>query len=153
MNIKVKLVHPNAKLPYRAHSTDGGWDIFAVSLEDDADNNCIVVHTGLKVEIPNGYKLTIVPRSSITKTSWIIQNSPCLIDSGFRNEILIKFRNTLSDLVRHTSKNLIEDFPYKIGDRVAQCYLEEVIPIEFTVVDELSETERGEGGFGSSGSN
>jgi dUTPase len=86
----------------------------------------------------------------------VLQNSPCLGDEDYTGEYVLKFRciPTLGGLSSFTGNISLypgEEFPYKPGDRIAQMYLEEVIPIEFEEVEELSNTERGDGGFGSTG--
>ena len=140
MIIKFKRLHKNAVIPKQASEGAGGWDVVATHIT--IIPSCAICELGFAVEIPKGYKLTIVPRSSLTKSYWTILNSPCLIDSDYRGQIMVIFRAIPND-------SIYTDFPYKVGDRIAQCYLEEVIPMEFEEVDELSNTDRGSGGFGS----
>ena len=104
----------------------------------------IVVGLGFKTEIPKGYKGIIVPRSNLTKFHWILNNSYGVIDSDYRGEWMAVF--TALEF-----SELIQPFPYNVGDRVAQIYFEEVLPVSFDVVPELESSERGEGGFGSTG--
>ena len=99
------------------------------------------VPTGIAVEIPEGYVGKIAPRSGLAAKNGIsIMNSPGIIDSDYRGEIMI----TLVNHSRHR-------FPINPGDRIAQMLIEKVEPVVFQYVDELSETQRGEGGFGSTG--
>jgi dUTP pyrophosphatase len=143
MIIKIKKLHPNAVIPKQASEFAGGWDVVATEIIQEA-NDFVICKLGFAIKVPINHKLTIVPRSSLTKTMWVLQNSPALIDADFTGQIELRFRAMpFSDDFAYSK------FPYKINDRVAQCYLEEVIPIEFEVVEELSTTIRGDGGFGS----
>lgn len=90
-----------------------------------------------------------MPRSSLTKTRWFVQNMPGLGDADYTNEYQYRFRALPIEYDLNFGL-IYPEFPYKIGDRIGQIYLEEVIPIEFTEVDELEETER-KGGYGSTG--
>ena len=139
MDIKIKKLHPNAKMPYRANPNDAGADLVAASLEFKKDGR-IVYGTGLAFEIPKGYVGLLVPRSSCSKMDIQMPNSVGVIDSDYRGEVKVIFRATMSNPIT-----------YNIGDRVAQLL---IVPIElatFTEVGELSDTERGCGGFGSTG--
>ena len=89
--LKIKLVHPNAKIPIRASEFAGGWDVYAADIKYESDN-FVIVDLGFQLEIPLGYKLTLVPRSSLTKTNWIQQNSPGLGDSDYRGTYQYRFR-------------------------------------------------------------
>ncbi len=104
----------------------------------------IAVGLGFKTEIPKGYKGIIVPRSNLTKFSWVLNNSFGVIDADYRGEWMAIFTPIING-------GPIPEFPYSVGDRVAQIYFEEVLPISFDVVSELEKSERGEGGFGSTG--
>lgn len=163
MNLKIKLTHPNAKIPERANPTDGGWDVFAAEITQESES-FVIVNLGFQLEIPEGYKLKLIPRSSLTKTTWIQQNSPGLGDAAYRGDYQYRFRAiptkiamvfagtdvmTLKNIYNH--KFVYDKFPYQVGDRVGQICLEEVIPIEFQQVMWLTETVRGDGGFGSTG--
>lgn len=133
-----------------------GYDVFAKSIEFESRDR-IIVNTGIKLQIPKGYRVVLIPRSNICKTNWILQNSPGLIDSDYRGDLFLSFRciPTIK-----TEKNFFgfekqvlyyEKFPYFIGQRVGQLYMEKNITIDFLKIDELEETKRGEGGFGSTG--
>lgn len=160
MKVEFKKLHENAVIPERATELAGGWDVTAVEIEK-VTNDFVICHLGFALSIPKGYKLTLVPRSSLTKTHWVLQNSPGLGDCDYRGEYQLRFRAIPIDYTKwYTDENgryvcgsvekfVYEPFPFEVGDRVGQVYLEEVIPIEFDVVDELSETKRGGGGFGS----
>lgn len=155
MKVEFKKLHENAVIPERATELAGGWDVTAVEIEK-VTNDFVICHLGFALSIPKGYKLTLVPRSSLTKTHWVLQNSPGLGDCDYRGEYQLRFRAIPIGYKKNQFINIsnitnleYEPFPFEVGDRVGQVYLEEVIPIEFDVVDELSETKRGGGGFGS----
>jgi len=143
IQIKVKKLHPDAKLPTRGSEEAACWDIYA--LEDTLINTrvAIPVRTGLAVEIPKGFFLDARPRSGLSGKGIIVKNSPGTIDSDYRGEILVLLQMTL-----HTwnGNELI-----KKGDRIVQVRLEKVLDTEFVEVEELSSTKRGTGGFGSTG--
>lgn len=140
MEVKIKKLHKDAVIPTYAKNGDAGLDLTAVSYEHDKYRN-IVYHTGLAFEIPVGYVGLIFPRSSICKKDLSLVNSIGVLDSCYRGEIMVKFKPTLPYKAE----------TYECGERVAQVIIIPYPKIEFTEVDELSETERGTGGFGSSG--
>jgi len=157
MKIRTKKVHPLAQLPVRADEGCGGWDVIATEVIKEADD-FYVCKLGLKMQPENpNYKITLVPRSSLTKTKWVLQNSPGLGDYSFTGEYQYRFRalpqNIKEDMDSAWGYSFIyPEFPFKVGDRIGQIYLEEIIPIEFDEEIELIETSRGDGGFGSTGS-
>lgn len=118
------------------------FDLVAAGVKWDNENKLLVVYVGFGVEIPEGYKMTIVPRSSFTGSEFILQNSPCQIDSDYRGEIGIKFRPIDPFALK---------IPFEDGERFAQGMIEKVIKAKFEEVDELAPTERGAGGYGSTG--
>lgn len=139
MRIKIKKLDPKAVIPTYAKSGDAGMDLVAIT-ESWNDNDTMVTYgTGLSMEIPEGYVGLIFARSSISKTTLSLANCVGVIDSGYRGEICFKFRYLEEGLV------------YEPGDRVGQIIIIPYPNIEFEEVDELSKTERGTGGFGSSG--
>jgi len=155
MKIRIKKVHPNATIPVRADEFCGGWDVTCTEIIKEADD-FYICKLGLKMQPENpNYKITLIPRSSLTKTKWIQQNSPGLGDYSFTGEYQYRFRAIPIGIhvseVRSKSTLIYPKFPFQVGDRIGQIYLEEVIPIEFDEDSELIETSRGEGGFGSSG--
>ncbi len=130
-----------AKIPKYAKPGDAGMDLHAVSESFD-DHGNYVYGTGLAMEIPEGYVGLIFPRSSISKTAHSLRNAVGVIDSGYRGEIIFKFAiNTLNSPV------------YKIGDRIGQIIILPYPQIEFEQAWELSKTQRGKGGYGSTGTN
>jgi len=138
----IKLLSENARVPQKAHETDGAYDVYADSIHYE-DTGKVVVRLGFALEIPTGYRVRIVPRSSLTTTWWVLQNSPAIVDAGYRGEYMLRFAPLLEPNT--------EEFPFKTGERCAQLYLEEEIPIEFVVAEELNSSPRGIGGFGSTG--
>ncbi len=142
MLIKIKKLDESAVVPSYAKQGDACCDVTAISYEYDAEHDLHIYHTGLAFEIPEGYCLKIFPRSSNTKTECYIPNSVGVLDSGYRGELLVKYKN------RDKSDKSV---PYEVWDRVAQIQVTPYPVMEFEVVDELSETERGTGGFGHTG--
>lgn len=142
MEVKIKKMHPDALIPQYAKKGDAGLDLTAISVERDEHGN-IVYNTGLAFEIPYGYVGLLFPRSSNTKKDLILGNSVGVIDSGFRGSVTLKFKSTIGC-------NEIGNI-YKPGERVAQMIILPFPKIEFIEVDYLSESERGAGGYGSTG--
>lgn len=139
MNVRVKKLVENAVIPQYAHDTDAGLDLVATSVDQDEYGN-IVYHTGLAFEIPDGYVGLIFPRSSLSKYSLRLTNCVGVIDSGFRGEILFKFEK------KNGSTNY-----YEVGDRIGQMIIMAYPKIELEESEELTNSDRQDGGFGSSG--
>ena len=131
-------------MPVRGSRYAAGYDLTATSVEYDAINEVLVYHTGLAVEIPQGYAGFLYPRSSICKQTLIKTNSVGVIDSDYRGEILMKF-------AERYSSGVIEHRQYKPGDRIGQLIIEPVMEVFWVEADELTPTERGAGGYGSTG--
>jgi dUTP pyrophosphatase len=144
LKIKLQKVTEDARMPIKGSEHAAAYDVYAHSITS-SENGKVKVGLGFKTEIPKGYKGIIVPRSNLTKFRWVLNNSFGVIDSDYRGEWMAIF--TLID----NSDTDSDEFPYGVGDRVAQIYFEEVLPISFDVVPELEQSERGEGGFGSTG--
>ena len=146
MEIKFKRLDPRAVAPVRAHKSDAGFDLVCTDIATEI-NECgqliLAYKTGLAVEIPEGYFGLLVPRSSIAKKAIMLTNHAGVIDSGYRGEIVGKFRST-TDVVPAL---------YKVGERFAQLLILPCLDVTFEEALELSDSERGEGGFGSTGSN
>lgn len=140
MKVKIKKLHPDAVIPKYAKQDDAAMDLVATSKEWDEEKGLLVFGTGLAIEIPQGHVGLIYPRSSICKTPLALCNSVGVIDASFRGEMKLMFRP-----IDRARKN------YEIGERVAQIMIIPYPQIEFEEAEELSETERGIGGFGSSG--
>jgi dUTP pyrophosphatase len=153
MNIRIKKLNELAQIPKQAHAFDGGWDVVCTEIEQVAED-FVICKLGFALEVPERYKLTLVPRSSLTSTHWIVQNSPGLGDAHYRGEYQYRFRALPTGVFRKSNavyKLSYPEFPYKVGDRIGQVYLEEVIPMTFKEVDYLYESERNTGGYGSTG--
>ena len=144
MEVKFKKLSDKAVTPTYAHDGDAGLDLTATGIHSEI-NECgqfvIVYHTGLAFEIPKGYVGLIFPRSSIAKKSLTLTNCVGVIDSNYRGEVLAKFKNTTGDSVPAV---------YPIGAKFAQLIIMPYPIVNLIESDELSSTERGEGGFGSS---
>lgn len=142
IKVKIEKLNPNATIPTYAHPTDAGADVYA--LEDVAimPHTTELVRTGLKMAIPRGYEIQVRPRSGMSlKTNMRIANAPGTIDSGYRNEVGIIITN-IGDEIENINA----------GDRIAQFI---IAPVPMMIFEETTindETDRGEGGFGSSGS-
>ena len=141
MQVNIKKLHDNAVIPVYSKPGDAGMDLTAISISKD-DHGNITYGTGLAIEIPEGYVGYIFPRSSNSKTDLYLTNHVGVIDSGYRGEIMFKFRPIPS---------LINAKIYQVGDRVGQLIIMPIPTITFFEVQELSNSERGEGGFGSTG--
>ena len=146
LKIKLQKITEDARMPIKGSEQAAAYDVYAHSITDE--NGKVKVGLGFKTEIPKGYKGIIVPRSNLTKFNWVLNNSFGVIDSDYRGEWMAIFT---SIPVLFDGNFGTTGFPYGIGDRVAQIYFEEVLPISFDVVPELEQSERGEGGFGSTG--
>lgn len=140
---RFKRLHPDAVPPTKAHPTDAGYDLTAFSREYNDEHRYWEYGTGIAVEIPEGFVGLLFPRSSISKTNLTLANSVGCVDAGFRGEVKLRFREAYrGDL----------SFPnLRIGDRCGQLVIVPIFTGEMIESDELSETPRGEGGFGSSG--
>ena len=141
MNVKIKLLSESATLPTYAKEGDAAVDLYSTSVKLDEHGN-IIYGTDLSIEIPAGHVGLLFPRSSVSRTSMSLANSVGVIDSGYRGEILLKYRRT----------NATHNSIYQQGDRVGQLIIIPYPKINFIVSEKLSTTERGDGGFGSSGS-
>ena len=151
MKVNVKKLDSNAVIPTYAKHGDAGMDLTAVSKKYDEHGN-VCYGTQLAFEIPTGFVGLLVPRSSNTKKDLILVNSVGVIDSGYRGEVVLKFKAIDTQYLQDGKLTFLKrDFmkEYNIGDRVGQIVIMPVPQIEFNVVDELSTTDRGVGGFGS----
>ena len=146
MQVKIKKLHEGAKIPSYSKEGDAGLDFTTVEISRDNVGN-ITYHTGLAVEIPQGYVGLLFPRSSISKKQQFLTNCVGVIDSGYRGEIMAKFKPVMGTY--DTILDLFESNEYQVGDRVVQMIILPYPQIEFEEVEELSSSERGHGGFGS----
>lgn len=142
MKVKFKKLSELARLPVRATAGASGFDVFA-ALDKPVvidPGQCEMISTGLACEIPEGYEIQLRPRSSMGRKKIMLPNSPSTIDSDFRGHVAVMLLNQSS-----------EPFVVESGHRIAQMVLSEVPLMEPEWADELSPTERGDGGFGSTG--
>lgn len=139
--VKVKKLHPDAILPRIAKKGDAGADLFAIEDTTINPQETIVVKTGLAIELPIGTEALIRPTSgNALKTDTILPNSPGTIDEGYRGEVGVIIRNLNNEPITILK-----------GKKIAQMCVREVPTIEFEEIDELSESERGDSGYGSTG--
>ena len=164
MKIKIKKLNKEAKIPFKSHDSDFCYDVVAVS-EEEVAPNVWKYGLGFALEIErtkvligishiqkkarfipdwvyNQVNLSIDfrPRSSVYKTGMVLCNSCGTIDESYRGEVCAYFYHVMPNMPR-----------YKVGDKIGQIKLGATLPLEFEEVDELSDTERGTGGFGSTG--
>jgi dUTP pyrophosphatase len=137
MKVNIKRLHENATIPFYAKESDAGMDLVITDIKGETEWD-ISYGFGISMEIPDGFMGLVFPRSSIRKTDLILSNSVGVIDAGYRGEIQATFKKTGGAV-------------YKIGDRGAQLIIIPHPIVEWNEVNELNNTERGEGGFGSTG--
>jgi dUTP pyrophosphatase len=140
ININVKRLSDSAKIPTYAHIGDAGADLYASEDFVLPKKSAGAVPTGIAMEINEGYVGYINPRSGLAMKGITVMNAPGTIDSGYRGEIKVI-------LVNHTDK----DYKILAGDKIAQMVFHKYNEVFFEPVEELSDTQRGQGGFGSSG--
>ena len=142
MRLGVRRLHPEARLPLRAHDDDAGHDLHAVEAVTLAPGGRAMVATGIAIELPPGHAGLVVPRSGLAARHGIaIVNAPGLIDAGYRGEVKVLLLNTDRE----------QPFEIRPGDRIAQLVVAPVAAPEVVEVDALEATARGAGGFGSTG--
>ena len=137
--INIKKTNELAIIPKYAHSTDAGMDLVAVSMNDT--DKYIEYDTGIALEIPKGYVGLVFPRSSVSKLDLVQANSVGVIDSSYRNSIKVRFKKLKDNGV----------CVYVPGERIAQLIILPYPMIGFNEVEKLSDSDRGLGGFGSTG--
>ena len=181
MKIKIKKLNDKAVIPTYAHAADAGLDLTATSIKHDFGKDVFIYGTGLAVEIPEGYVGLIFPRSSNRNTEAYMTNHVGVIDSCYRGEIMVCYKNrtntniadeisdiandiydfidknnkfsncdSLAENISEINRNAVKQ-PYDVGDRIAQLIIIPYPHIEFEEVDELSDTDRGANGHGSTG--
>ena len=142
MKVRFKKLSLKAVTPSYAKPGDAGLDLTAIQYTVDPEHNFINYYTGLAVEIPEGYVGLLFPRSSVSKTDLSLANSVGVIDSGYRGEIIFRYKFKKDAHFASMRR-------FKEGERVGQLLILPYPVIELEQVNELSLTERGEGGFGS----
>jgi len=143
MKVKIKKLSSEAIIPTYAKDGDAGMDMVATKIINETLDS-ITYGTDIAMEIPKGFVGLVFPRSSIRKTHLFLSNSVGVIDSGYRGEIQATFN-------QRSLSSQSGSFLYGVGDRIMQIIIIPHPPIEFEEVEELNNTERGEGGFGSTG--
>ena len=147
MIVRVKRLCEEAVMPKKAHESDAGFDLVAVRSELDELGN-MVYGTGLAFEIPDGYVGLLFPRSSIAKKDLALTNCVGVIDSGYRGEVMAKFKS----VVKFSENGVFfNNDVYEAGDRIVQMIIMKLPDVQLVESDELGESDRGKGGFGSSG--
>jgi dUTP pyrophosphatase len=140
--LKVRRLDARAVLPTRAYAGDAGLDLYALEERELGPGERASIGTGISIQIPEGQAGLVVPRSGLAASHGIaIVNAPGLIDSGYRGEVRVLLLNT-----DHSKA-----FTVTVGDRIAQLVLVRVETPAVEEVDELALSDRGAGGFGSSG--
>lgn len=144
--LKIKKVYSDARLPSYAKENDAGMDVYAyfggeMEMYTLCSGDRALIDTGLRFEIEPGYEIQVRPKSGLAlKKGITVLNSPGTVDAGYRNKVGVV-------LINHGSENYV----IKHGDKIAQVVLAKVERAEVVEVEELSDSERGEGGFGSTG--
>lgn len=138
IDVKIRKVHPDAVIPFRAHATDAGMDVIAISMEITEDY--VEYDTGLQFQLPEGYTMLIFPRSSNSKKDLLLCNSIGILDAGYTGNLKLRFKLTTEG---YTEKI------YNPGDKVGQIMIIPYPEINFIETEVFNETERGDGGFGS----
>lgn len=141
MELKVKRIDEHAKLPQYAHPGDAGMDLFSIEERTIPPGESALIRTGLTIELPSGTEAQIRPRSGLAlKHQVTLTNTPGTIDEGYRGEIGII-------MINHGR----EPFQVSRGMKIAQMVIKPVLSVKVTEVENLTETSRGAGGFGSTG--
>jgi len=170
--MKVKKLHKDAILPKRAHDDDAGYDLTAINdgdikvIPNTIDGRTwrmlyIEYKTGLAIEPPVGYHIELVARSSVSKTDLILANCTAIGDQGYRGEYRLRFKcpiksskvvwaNSEKEAIKAFESSMSEIKKYKAGDKIGQMLIRKTEIMDIEEVDELSDTVRGDGGFGSS---
>ena len=139
--LKIKCIHPDAKLSYRANPGDAGLDLFSIEETTIRSGESALIATGIQMELPKGTEAQIRPRSGLAlKHAVTVLNSPGTIDEGYRGEVKII-------LINHGK----EDFIVEKHMRIAQMVIAPVFIVEIEETEAISDSERSTGGFGSSG--
>lgn len=168
MKVKIKRLSEKSVIPTYSKDGDAGLDLVATSKSYDENGN-VVYGTDLSFEIPKGFVGLLFPRSSNAKMDLLLSNSVGVIDSGYRGEVMMKFKPASlivkwgfdysgqvesefdSETMRVGNPDSEDYRDYAIGDRIGQLIIMPYPNIEFEEVEDLSETERGSGGYGSTG--
>jgi len=141
VNVKIKKLDPNAIVPTYAHNTDACFDLCSLVDGEIFPGDRKLVKTGIAIELPEGYELQVRPRSGLAyKQGVTVLNAPGTVDAGYRSDVGVILINTGE-----------RTFEFNAGDRIAQACVKPIYHAVFELVEELGVTDRGEGGFGSTG--
>lgn len=165
LTLQFQKIHPNAVIPTYAHDSDAGMDIYAVEDVKIKPGETVLIHTGLKAQIPEGFELQVRPRSGMSlKTKLRIANAPGTIDAGYRDEICVIAENTdighwkesshvsgYAPKVEYKTETFVkgDDIIIHKGDRIAQFVFSLLTKIKVEEVEEISDEGNRGGGFGS----
>ena len=139
--LKVKLIHEDAMVPNRANEGDAGMDLYSIEEKVIQAGKSALIRTGIEMELPRGTEAQVRPRSGLAlKHSITVLNSPGTIDEGYRGEVRVI-------LINHG----LEDFTVEKHMRIAQMIIAPVLQVKIEQTESLTESDRGRGGFGSSG--
>ena len=139
--MKIKLLSDKAMIPYRGSEEAAGYDLYAIDSVDINPGECKLISTGIAMQLPNGYFGAIFPRSgTAVKRGLRLANCVGVIDSDYRGEVKVPLYNDSQEVQ-----------PVEQGERIAQLIILPYATVSFEVVDELSDTVRGNGGFNSTG--
>lgn len=166
IKVKIKRMREGVQLPEYKSALASGFDLAAAEDVLVRPGETVVVPTGIAVEIPEGYELQIRPRSGVSKRTRLrLPNTPGTVDADYRGEVGVLVENTVpptkasgtvligmdGQWIETNDLYPVGTYLIRRGDRIAQGVIVPVVRAEFVEVDELSETERGAGGFGSTG--
>lgn len=169
MEVKFKKLSDKAVIPTKAHPTDAGFDMTAAEIKITEDY--VSYKTNIALEIPENYVGLLFPRSSNSKKDLLLANSVGVIDSHYRGDVEFRFKRILMPIMQDVmiapptgdiltdAKNTRkvpglayrDDFIYKVGDKIGQLVIMPIPEITLVEIDELTETDRGDTGFGASG--
>jgi len=140
--VGIELTHPSAKIPEKSKPGDAGFDLFAPERGGIMPGDTDLIKLGFKIQLPDYVEAQVRPRSGLALKQGVqIGNSPGTIDSGYRGEVGVIIYNSHPDAA----------FNYEVGDKVGQMVIKKALPYEFELLEKVNDTERGEGGFGSTG--
>ncbi len=143
MQLKIKKIHNQARLPEYAHTGDAGMDLFSVEEKSIDPGETVLIKTGIIIELPPNTEAQVRPRSGLAlKNSITVLNSPGTIDEGYRGEIGVI-------LINHGKEN----FKVEPQMRIAQMVIKPIIRVQIEEVEEVTQSDRSTGGFGSTGVN
>ena len=141
MEVKVKKIHEDAKIPAYAHEGDSGMDLYSVEETVLQPNETKLVKTGLQIAVPKGFEAQVRPKSGLAaKFGITVLNTPGTVDSGYRGEVMVI-------LINHGK----EEYKIEKGKKIAQMVIAKVEEAKVEVVENLDDTTRKDGGFGSTG--